>query len=126
MAMERPTGMTVICLLLGWLTLAAAGNAVLLLSGQFQPMPRWFGLFAIAYGVTAAVSVFKLWKMDTAGHQWLRAWMAVCVVLLLAMMPIFVNFALGGIAGMLAFLVLMLLLFWALDRYVSRALTRGA
>ena len=112
--------------MLGWLTLAAVGNAVLLLSGQFEPLPRWFGLFAIAYGVTAAVSVFKLWKMETSGHQWLRAWMAVCVVMLIAMMPIFVNIALGGIAAMAAFLAFVLLLFWMLDRYVSGALARGS
>ena len=126
--MNRPTGMTVVCLLLGWLTLGATGNAALLLSGLFAslPFPRWLGLFWIAYGVTAGVSTHRLWRMETSGHQWLRAWMAVCVVTGLAMMPVFVDLAFGGIAATAALLALSLLPLWPLDRYVAAVLRRGS
>ncbi len=126
--MSRPTGMTVVCLLLGWLTLGAAGNALLLLSGLFEPLPlpRWLGLLWIAYGVTAGVSAFRLWRMDPSGHLWLRAWIVVCVALSLAIMPVFINLALGDTAVWVALLVLTLLPLWPLHRYVSAALTRGS
>ncbi len=85
-------------------------------------------MFAIAYGVTAGVSVFKLWRMRQSGHQWLRAWMSVCIAMFLAMAmtPFFSGSALGGAGGLITFLAFVIALMWALDRYVSAALRRGS
>ncbi len=118
--------MSFLCFALGWLTLAAAGNVVLLFSGLFEPLPRWLGLFALAYGVTAAGSMAQLWQMKQAGRRWLRAWMIICVAMLFAMLPVFYGQILGGLAGLLAFFAIIAILFRFLDRYVASALAGNA
>jgi hypothetical protein len=116
---KRPFGITVLCLVLGWLTLAGAGNAFLMFSGRFEGVPPYLGAFAAAYTVAALIACTGLWQMKAAGLYALRAWMGICVATLLAMIPSFAHFASGGIGGILGFVLFIGFLFWLLHTYVS-------
>ena len=119
---QRPFGISVICFVLGWLSFAGFGNAAMILFNEMLPIPKWFSLFALAYGVTAFVSTLKLWRMDDAGVLWVRSWAVVVILMSFAMIPIFSDLALGGIGGMLGFVLMTAVLLLLLDRYVSRKL----
>lgn len=108
---------------MGWLSIGAIGNAVIILVGGLIPIPRWLGVFALAYAITAVISTFKLWKMDKSGLLWLRSWMAVCFLMIFAMIPTFADIALGGIPGIIGFAAFSGVLFWLLNGYVSKRVT---
>ena len=119
--MKRPGGITVLCLLLGWLTIGGIANGIAILSGSF-PMPRGLGLLALAYVLTAGAAVVNLWRMRPYGLIALRAWMAVCLIFFVMFALVVRDFMLGGYVGGLAFLLVVLWLFRALDGYVCRRL----
>jgi uncharacterized membrane protein (DUF2068 family) len=123
--MKRPTGITIVCLALGWLALAGFVNAFVFLSGIETPMPMYVGFIAAAYGITALVATIGLWRMQKWGLQSLRAWMLVCVVLLFAFVPVF-GFMQAPPLMLLLFVTLVASLFWALNRYVSKKLHAAA
>ena len=121
--MRRPGGITVLSLILGWLTLGAAGNAHLILTGQFGGFPNYLGVFAVAYGISALMACVGLWRMKRWGLNWLRAWMLVCLCMIVAMAPSMYQIALDGIFGIAVFFVIVAGLFWLLNAYVARRLT---
>ena len=90
------------------------------------PIPKWFALFALAYGVTASGATYLLWQMDRRGVSWFRSWAAVVILMSFAMIPIFSDLALGGIGGMLGFVAFAAALLWLLDRYVSKKVATGS
>lgn len=111
-----------ICFGLGWLSFAGFANTVVIFFNEMVPIPKWFGLFALAYGIAAFVATIKLWRMDDVGIVWLRSWSAVVILMSLAMIPIFADLALRGIGGMLGFVLMTAVLLLLLDRYVSKKL----
>lgn len=117
--------MTLICLLLGWLALAGYLNAIMIFFNEEVPIPTWFGLFALAYGVTASGATYRLWQMNRTGVTWFRSWATVVILMSFAMIPIFSDLALGGIGGMLGFVAFAAALLWLLDRYVSAKVAAG-
>lgn len=116
--MKRPFGITLLCLLLGWLTLAGVGNAYLILADQAAGLPFYLGFFAVAYAITAFVACVGLWRMKRSGLYGLRAWMIVCLGMLVAMIPSFGGIALGGVLGIFMFVLFVAVLFWLVHRYV--------
>jgi hypothetical protein len=122
---KRPRGITIICLLLGWLAFAGFANAVMIFFNDMLPIPKWFGLFALAYGVTAFAATYKLWRMDRSGVAWMRSWASVVILMSFAMIPIFSDLALGGIVGMMGFIAFTAVLLWLLNRYVTKKLVFG-
>ena len=120
---DRPRGMTLLCLLLGWLSFAGFANSVVIGSGQMLPIvPAWIGLLAFAYGVTASVATYKLWRMDGSGLVWFRAWAVVVVLATAAITPIFHELAMVGIGQLLFLAFITVVVIWPLDRYVHRKL----
>jgi uncharacterized membrane protein HdeD (DUF308 family) len=120
---DRPRGITAICLLLGWLSLAGYVNAVVILLEKMLPIPKWFGFFALAYGITASVTTYRLWRMDQSGIAWMRSWAVVVVLTGLATVWIFYELGMGSIGQLLGLAFLTVLILWPLDRYVSRKLS---
>ena len=59
------------------------------------PIPKWFGLFALAYGITALMAARKLWRMEKTGVLWTRGWAAVVAMMLIVMIPLFSKQRLG-------------------------------
>jgi hypothetical protein len=116
--MKRPAGITLLCLFLGWLTLAGVGNAYFILTNQFAGLPTYLGFFAAVYAITAFVACVGLWRMKRSGLYGLRAWMIVCLSMLIAMIPSFSGVALGGIVGIFIFSLFVAVLFWLVHRYV--------
>ncbi len=120
--MKRPRGITVICLVLGWLGFAGVANALTIFAGLFEPLPTYIGFFAVAYAITAVVASVLLWQMKQRGLTWLRYWMAACIATMVAIIPSFGQFALGGYWGLAAFSVFSLVLLWMLNYYVVKQL----
>lgn len=121
----RPLGISILCFALGWLSFAGFVNAVLIALNDMLPIPKWFTLFALAYGVTAFMATLKLWRMDKSGVAWIRGWAAIVILTSFAMIPIFSDFALGGIGGMLGFVLMTAVLLLLLDRFVSKKLVNA-
>jgi hypothetical protein len=121
----RPRGISIICFLLGWLSFAGFANTAMILLNDDVPIPKWFGFFALAYGITAFVATYKLWQMDKSGVVWFRSWAAVVILMSIAMIPIFSDLALGGIGGMFGFVLFTAAFLWLIDRYVSKKLLMG-
>ena len=117
--MKRPTGITLLSLVLGWLTMAGIGNGWAVLSGSFAPLPPVLGYLALAYAATAFTACLGLWRMKNWGLIALRSWMGVCALSLIVFMYIFSEMVLGGSLGGLGFLAFVGVLFWLLHRYVS-------
>jgi hypothetical protein len=119
--MRRPLGITILCLALGWLTIGAFGNSYLIIAGELG-LPWYHGILAVAYGVSTLLACVGLWRMRVQGLYWLRAWMLVCFVLILATVPVF-----GIPLGAAAFIVAVQLgISWLLNRYVSGRVQRVA
>ncbi len=121
----RPLGISIVCFLLGWLCFAGFANTVMIFFNDEVPIPKWFGFFALAYGITAFIATQKLWKMDSSGVVWFRRWAAVVILTSIAMIPIFSHLALGGIGGMLGFVLFTVAFLWLIDRYISKNVLGG-
>lgn len=93
---RRSFGVTIGCLVLGWLSMAGFGNAIVLFGGFFLPfLPRWVGLFALAYGITAGVAAYKYWHMCPSARRWLGAWAAV-IISMVAAISIYAEIVTGA------------------------------
>ncbi len=87
---QRPLGITVLSVLLGWLAIAGLGNAIVwhlpsvkALAGRLSataalllPSGALFTFLAVAYGVTAAASSIGLWRMKTWAPLAYLSWCA--------------------------------------------------
>jgi hypothetical protein len=119
--MRRPLGITIICLAFAWLTLGALGNSYLILTGEFA-LPWYHGILPVAYGIATLLACVGLWRMNIQGLYWLRAWIVICLALILTTVPVF-GIPLGGAV---LILVVQLAVSWALNRYVSGHVQRVA
>lgn len=117
--MKRPTRITLLCLALGWLSVAGVGNSYLLLTGQFYGLPAYLGLFMAAYAVSAFFACIGLWRMKTWGLLCLRIWMFVSLSMAIALIPALQAFSLGERMAILGFTLFVAILFWVLNRYVT-------
>ena len=93
---QRPLGITILSLILGWLAVAGFGNAIVWNlqivrdlarqipnSGTASRMPLGGPMLTIvllAYGATAAASCIGLWRMKAWAHRAYLAWCAVVLV----------------------------------------------
>ncbi|MEM7348587.1 MAG: hypothetical protein AAF485_30535 [Chloroflexota bacterium] len=123
--MERPTSITVLSVVFGWLTFAGIGNSIAIFSGVMPYIPRWFGVLALIYGVAAFLSATRLWRMEATAITPIRVWMIVCVAIMLFFTARFQNMIMGGWAGGLGFLVFLVPFFWWLHNFVTSQLHRG-
>ncbi len=120
----RPRGITILCLLLAYLSLAGFANTGLLLVVEDVPLPRWLAVFALVYGITTIMASIRLWRMQPAGLFWLRGWFVVLILMNLgfAAIPMIRDNALGGTPGIAVFTIGLCWFLWLLDLYVRRKL----
>lgn len=124
-ARRRPLGVTLLSLLMGWLTLAAALNSVVFPS-QIEGWPVVITVLTIAYAATAGATTIGLWRMRPWTLTAFRAW-GVVLLLLMAAFLFFFNFwtAIGmqpleqGTL-LLVFIAIAGLIYWLLHRYIRR------
>ncbi len=122
---RRPLGITIISLMLGYLSIAGFANAVIMAKGVFLPIvPVWFSIVALAYGATAFGACRALWKRRNNTVVWLRAWF---VVLISAFSGVLKFFAQSpeievpiGLTEIVVFTVFLVVLLYAIDNYVRR------
>jgi len=127
---QRPVGMTLLCLLLGWLTLSALMNAGFLIPQLGLPLylTVLMTVLALAYAVTAGAAAVGLWRMRPWGLTAFRAWGLVLLVFMPAFLLVFdvpsQFFAspAEALPLLLAFTAVILLVYWLMHRYVSRRL----
>jgi len=117
--MIRSKGMTVLCFVLGLLTIAGFGDAIVMLSGQVASSPSWLGYLTLIFGITAGGAAAGLWRMKPWGLYSLRAWFVACFMLLLTSGYLFNSAIYGGIMTVAIIALALAGLFLALDRYVS-------
>jgi hypothetical protein len=117
--MKRPSGITAIALLLGWLSIAGFGNTFVLFNDMIPDIPAYFGVFSLLYGITALASCVGLWKMKSWSVLMLRGWMLLCLIFILSFSLVFIDYLLGGYVGMLLSLLFIFTLFWFLNSYVG-------
>ncbi len=126
--MRRPIGITVLALILGWLSIGGFGNAWVILGTDEPYLPSVLGVLALVYGVVAMALVIGLWRMQPWSIVALRGWMLVC----LGTMATFAyTFGVGAVpliwwVAVLVFFLFVVALFWWLDRYVQRVITAAA
>ncbi|MEW8101056.1 MAG: hypothetical protein AB2785_04740 [Candidatus Thiodiazotropha endolucinida] len=80
MEVKRTKGITVLSLLLGWLSLAGFGNSYIMMSNSGYGSPA-FGIGAAAYGILAFAACVGLWKMKRWGYTAYLLWAAAVIAL---------------------------------------------
>jgi len=113
--MKRPTGFTMLAVLLGWLTLAGVGNAVI------GPAHGVLRILALAYAVAAGATAFGLWKVRAWAFSAFLAWALVVVLMMVAMQQAQFRIPWPAFFGFACFIVLILAL---LAFYVRRSLRK--
>lgn len=133
---RRPTGITVTGLLLGWLSIAGFGNALVipntldlaiapeLLRAPSTVVAASLAVAAALYGLTALAAAIGLWRMRSWGPRMFLVWgIVVCglgaLFLIFVRLPTGTPFVAG--AAFMAFMALVLLVWWA---YITRAYVR--
>ncbi|MDW3094427.1 MAG: DUF2127 domain-containing protein [Gammaproteobacteria bacterium] len=117
--MKRPIGITISAIFLGWLTISGFGNAWMIISDQSSETPKFIGVIAFLYGISALVSAIGLWGMRQWAIYAVRSWMGTCILFLIVFTTLSDNLILGGLPGALGFFVFITVLFWLFDRYVK-------
>lgn len=124
---RRPGGITWLCVLFTWFGVAGFGNTAVLFSRPVGLLPPWVGVIILAYALTASAAAVGLWRMRRWGLLALRAWMAVCLILLGCFVVIFPSrIILGGLWGAVAFTAGFIVIFRYLHGYVQRSIGTGA
>jgi hypothetical protein len=119
---RRTTGVSLLCFLFAWLAVAGFGNAWVMLTRRTPGLPAWMGGIAICYGLAAGSVCIGLWRMRRWALGALRVWLGVCGALLIGFIAVFPSsMFLGGYWGVLAFLAILGLFLFALDRYVQKS-----
>lgn len=124
--MKRPIGFTVLALVMGWLGISAFLNAWAFFTGGEIALPIALLPLMILYGITALATMVGIWKMRYWVLIALKSWMAICGFSLLAMGYYFNTFILGGVLGLLGFVIFISVLFAFLYGYVERNITNAA
>jgi len=118
----RPFGITILALLIGWLSIAGFGNALAIFFGDVNKVfgDLWFvyGLLAVAYGVFAVLACVSLWYMSVQATVALRLWGITCLLMIIIFSIQFQEFVLGGYIGALGFLIFTSLIFIGVGKYV--------
>lgn len=120
-------GITILSLVMAWLTLSAIGNAaVILIPAYNDPLPDYFAVFAVAYGIAAAATTAGLWRMKPWTLTAFRAWGAACVALLVAffvvsrMDQILLVYPEERVPFFAGFIGSVILIYWLLHRYIRK------
>ena len=127
---QRPVGMTLLCLLLGWLTFSALMNAALLIPQLDLPLylTVLMTALALAYAVTAWAAAVGLWRMRPWGLTAFRAWGLALLLNMAAFLWVFdvpTEFYASpaeALPLLLAFTAVMVLVYWLMHRYIRRRL----
>ena len=119
----RPNGMRLLCLVLAWHSISAAGGLWILLRLHPPGLPAWILPVIGASALTAAAACIGLWSMRWWGLLSLRCCIAVWFLILIGMVLSFPQrLFLGGYWGLAA---VGFVLSWgsgSLNRWVSREL----
>jgi len=124
--MKRPIGFIILSLAMIWLAMTGFFNAWAVLTSTHQELPIVLGIIGVIYGVAAVITAIQLWRFQPKAIMALRFWMGVCCVYMLAFAFFVEGIVLGGIFGLLGFLVFIGIVFAVLDRYVQHGLKNTA
>ncbi len=105
-----------------WLAITGFFNAWAVFTATHQELPMILGIIGVIYGVAAVITAIQLWRFQQAAIKALRIWMIVCCVYMLAFAFFIEGIVLGGIFGLLGFLVFIGIIFAVVDRYVQHGL----
>lgn len=120
--MKRPTGITLLSLLLGWLAIVGMVNAWFIFSGDFPHLDPVLGFVALMYAASALSSCIGLWQMKSWAPRALHSWMVICLLIFAGFALGFDDFMRGGIPGIIGFAVFIGLFFLGIHRYVQSTL----
>ena len=113
---HRPIGITISALVLGWLAIAGAGNAVLRISSDIS-----LGVLATIYAIAAGTACVGLWRMRPFGVLAFRAW---CIVVALGVAELLLSRGFPWFRAVIfSLLAGVVLFFW--HRYLARSLPAG-
>ena len=127
----RPFGFALLAFLFGWLTVAGLGNAALQFSQEGPLYSSRDGALAVGYAAATGFSTYGLWRVREWVVTSLRLWMLVCAVLLL-WLPVGAFGSLESfppvwqIVPIVSLIAIISLLFFLLDRYVTRRVRLSA
>lgn len=124
--MKRPTGFTILSFVMGWLGIAAFMNAWIVFTRVEPLIPILLAPVMVAYGIAALVTMVGLWKMRPWVLTALKSWMAICGLFMLSFGIYFNSLMLGGVLGILGFLIFVSVLFGFLYGYVEKNLRKAA
>ncbi|AGF77046.1 hypothetical protein UWK_00463 [Desulfocapsa sulfexigens DSM 10523] len=79
--MKRPTGFTVISLILGWFAIGAFANGAMQLNAEHGS--KIMAILAFSYGVTALASTVGLWKFKKWAYHSFLVWSLIVVATML-------------------------------------------
>jgi hypothetical protein len=119
---KRPIGFIILSLAMLWLAITGFFNVWAVFTATHQELSIVLGIIGVIYGIAALVTAIQLWRFQPAAIMALRFWMSVCCVYMLAFAFFVKGIVLGGIFGLLGFLVFIGILFAVLDRYVQHGL----
>ena len=115
---KRTSGITVLSLILGWLSLAGFGNYYVMLSNPNYGTPA-ISYVALAYGCMALLTCIGLWKMKQWAYKSFLLWCAIVIIF-----GFIYQYSIGGIPlwQFALFLLLIGTIMFTVARYVQRAL----
>ena len=115
---KRTSGITVLSLILGWLSLAGFANFYMITTNSNFGTPT-LGVAAIAYGCVALATSIGLWKMKNWAYKAFLIWCAIVITF-----SFIFQFSIGDIPLLQFALYLLLIgsILFAVARYVQRAL----
>ncbi len=120
--MKRPFGITVLSLALGWLSFAGlVGTFVFADESVFGSYAVMVGAASFAYGASALATSIGLWKHRSWARSALFVWMGSCVTIMcivIVSQPI--GMFLGGYPALFVFALMVGLVFYGLNAYVSK------
>lgn len=122
---KRPLGVTLLSLVMGWLTLAAVLNAFVF-PYAIEGWPLYITVLTTAYAVTAGATTFGLWRMRSWTLTVFRAWGMVLLLLMAgfvwdsAFLELLTVRPAESLPMFLATTGVVALVYWLLHRYIRR------
>tara|TARA_B100001559_G_C16480806_1_gene613651 strand:- start:1632 stop:2006 length:375 start_codon:yes stop_codon:yes gene_type:complete len=116
--MNRPKRITILSLLLGWLSFAGFANCLVMIS-KGTDNGLLMGVLAGLYGTAALVSSIGLWRLNKWAAKAFLVWSALVVVMAFVMQTTFVGMPTLQFSG---FLVVVILILFFLNRFVMKVI----
>jgi glucan phosphoethanolaminetransferase (alkaline phosphatase superfamily) len=122
---KRPFGVTLLSLLMGWLTVSAVLNAAVF-PAQIEGWPVAMTVLTLAYAVTAGAVTLGLWRMRPWALTAFRAWGVVLLLTMVAFLYFFgamMGYEQNPLESGILFVATtgtMALIYWLLHRYIRK------